>query len=203
MISYLLCFQKERTILLHMNLHLLSSRYNSILRLCGDILRHYFYANAMHLSGSWFSLLRVLFRLLDSHIYLTCQFIDHKSRVVWLLRNGNHNLPDSFVYLLIPGERILLYTSDIGSLYLLKTSIWRYKLTSVFDVLGLFSNHGPLYFVSTKRFFSKMGLACHIAKIHSEVLFQFVLPCGLKGSCHSIQFYIGSATSIGCGCVQD
>lgn len=39
--------------------------------------------------------------------------------------------------------------------------------------LGLFSNHGPLYFVSTKRFFSKMGLACHIAKIHSEVLQDF------------------------------
>ncbi|CAO2841889.1 unnamed protein product [Amaranthus hypochondriacus] len=51
------------------------------------------------------------------------------------VRNGKHILPDSFVYLLIP---------------------------------GLFSNHGPLYFVSTKRFFSKMGLACHIAKIHSE-----------------------------------
>ncbi|CAL5339234.1 unnamed protein product [Camellia sinensis] len=51
------------------------------------------------------------------------------------VRNGEHNLPSSFVYLLIP---------------------------------GLFSNHGPLYFVSTKRFFSKMGLACHIAKIHSE-----------------------------------
>ncbi|KAK6145527.1 hypothetical protein DH2020_022347 [Rehmannia glutinosa] len=51
------------------------------------------------------------------------------------IRNGVHELPDSFVYLLIP---------------------------------GLFSNHGPLYFVSTKRFFSKMGLACHIAKIHSE-----------------------------------
>lgn len=33
---------------------------------------------------------------------------------------------------------------------------------------GLFSNHGPLYFVATKRFFSKMGLACHIAKVHSE-----------------------------------
>ncbi|KAM1155508.1 hypothetical protein ACFX13_026983 [Malus domestica] len=33
---------------------------------------------------------------------------------------------------------------------------------------GLFSNHGPLYFVGTKKFFSKMGLACHIAKIHSE-----------------------------------
>ncbi|XP_010688288.2 uncharacterized protein LOC104902270 isoform X1 [Beta vulgaris subsp. vulgaris] len=51
------------------------------------------------------------------------------------VRNGKHILPDSFVYLLIP---------------------------------GLFSNHGPLYFVATKRFFSKMGLACHIAKIHSE-----------------------------------
>ncbi|KAF6164485.1 hypothetical protein GIB67_025311 [Kingdonia uniflora] len=51
------------------------------------------------------------------------------------IRDGKHTLPDSFVYLLIP---------------------------------GLFSNLSPLYFVSTKRFFSKMGLACHIAKIHSE-----------------------------------
>ncbi|KAG6515651.1 hypothetical protein ZIOFF_026080 [Zingiber officinale] len=33
---------------------------------------------------------------------------------------------------------------------------------------GLFSNHGSLYFVNTKRCFSKMGLTCHIAKIHSE-----------------------------------
>ncbi|XP_062090869.1 uncharacterized protein LOC133797090 [Humulus lupulus] len=51
------------------------------------------------------------------------------------IRNGEHSLPNSYVYLLVP---------------------------------GLFSNHGPLYFVGTKRFFSKMGLACHIAKIHSE-----------------------------------
>ncbi|KAE8654664.1 Exostosin family protein [Hibiscus syriacus] len=51
------------------------------------------------------------------------------------IRNGEHTLPNSFVYLLVP---------------------------------GLFSNHGPLYFVATKRFFSRMGLACHIAKIHSE-----------------------------------
>ncbi|KAJ9688338.1 hypothetical protein PVL29_014170 [Vitis rotundifolia] len=51
------------------------------------------------------------------------------------IRNGKHTLPNSYVYLLIP---------------------------------GLFSNHGPLYFVNTKKFFSKMGLACHIAKIHSE-----------------------------------
>lgn len=35
-------------------------------------------------------------------------------------------------------------------------------------VPGLFSNHGPLYFVGTKTRFSKMGLTCHIAKIHSE-----------------------------------
>jgi hypothetical protein len=34
---------------------------------------------------------------------------------------------------------------------------------------GLFSNHSPLYFVNTKRIFSKMGLTCHIARIHSEV----------------------------------
>eukprot|EP00252_Welwitschia_mirabilis_P025268 TRINITY_DN7817_c0_g2_i1.p1 TRINITY_DN7817_c0_g2~~TRINITY_DN7817_c0_g2_i1.p1 ORF type:complete len:424 (+),score=99.51 TRINITY_DN7817_c0_g2_i1:521-1792(+) len=33
---------------------------------------------------------------------------------------------------------------------------------------GLFSNHSPLYFVDTKKVFSKLGLACHIAKIHSE-----------------------------------
>ncbi|KAF7851870.1 hypothetical protein BT93_L2021 [Corymbia citriodora subsp. variegata] len=55
--------------------------------------------------------------------------------VLEAIRNGEHRLPNSFLYLLIP---------------------------------GLFSNHGPLYFVGTKRFFSKMGLTCHIAKIHSE-----------------------------------
>ncbi|KAF5952883.1 hypothetical protein HYC85_010827 [Camellia sinensis] len=51
------------------------------------------------------------------------------------IRHGLHKLPNSMVYLLVP---------------------------------GLFSNHGPLYFVNTKAYFSKMGLACHIAKIHSE-----------------------------------
>ncbi|XP_022882463.1 uncharacterized protein LOC111399401 isoform X2 [Olea europaea var. sylvestris] len=63
---------------------------------------------------------------------------DGSARFVELLnsiRNGQHKLPNFFVYLLIP---------------------------------GLFSNHSPLYFVSTKKFFSKMGLACYIAKIHSE-----------------------------------
>ncbi|KAL6630656.1 hypothetical protein ACP70R_028507 [Stipagrostis hirtigluma subsp. patula] len=51
------------------------------------------------------------------------------------VRKNEHKLPDSLVYLLVP---------------------------------GLFSNHGPLYFVKTKSYFSKMGLACHIAKNHSE-----------------------------------
>ncbi|CAD5175066.1 unnamed protein product [Musa acuminata subsp. malaccensis] len=51
------------------------------------------------------------------------------------IRNNEHKLPNSVVYLLVP---------------------------------GLFSNHGPLYFVNTKTYFSKMGLACHIARIHSE-----------------------------------
>ncbi|XP_024993169.1 uncharacterized protein LOC112526950 [Cynara cardunculus var. scolymus] len=51
------------------------------------------------------------------------------------IRHGIHVLPNSVVYLLVP---------------------------------GLFSNHGPLYFTATKATFSKMGLTCHIAKIHSE-----------------------------------
>ncbi|KZV43499.1 hypothetical protein F511_19043 [Dorcoceras hygrometricum] len=51
------------------------------------------------------------------------------------IRHGLHGLPNTVVYLLVP---------------------------------GLFSNHGPLYFVNTKTSFSKMGLTCHIAKIHSE-----------------------------------
>lgn len=51
------------------------------------------------------------------------------------IRHGLHKLPNSMVYLLVP---------------------------------GLFSNHGPLYFVNAKTYFSKMGLTCHIAKIHSE-----------------------------------
>lgn len=51
------------------------------------------------------------------------------------VRKNEHKLPDTVVYLLVP---------------------------------GLFSNHGPLYFVKTKAYFSKMGLVCHIAKIHSE-----------------------------------
>ncbi|CAH9108406.1 unnamed protein product [Cuscuta epithymum] len=55
--------------------------------------------------------------------------------IIDAIRHGVHRLPNSVVYLLVP---------------------------------GLFSNHGPLYFVNTKTSFSKMGLTCHIAKIHSE-----------------------------------
>ncbi|XP_020422469.1 uncharacterized protein LOC18774777 [Prunus persica] len=51
------------------------------------------------------------------------------------IRNGEHTLPSSFVYLLIP---------------------------------GLYGNHGIVYFVGTKKFFSKMDLARHIEKIQSE-----------------------------------
>ncbi|KAL3702067.1 hypothetical protein R1sor_020089 [Riccia sorocarpa] len=36
-------------------------------------------------------------------------------------------------------------------------------------VPGLFSNHGPLYFVDTKKYFSRLGLSCHIARIPTEV----------------------------------
>lgn len=35
-------------------------------------------------------------------------------------------------------------------------------------VPGLFSKYGPLYFVDTQKYFSQLGLTCHIAKIHSE-----------------------------------
>ncbi|CAL9014272.1 unnamed protein product, partial [Prunus brigantina] len=75
------------------------------------------------------------------HICLvySCIFLLLVCHVIYF-RNGEHTLPSSFVYLLIP---------------------------------GLFSNHGPLYFVGTKKFFSKMGLACHIAKIHSEVMSHY------------------------------
>ncbi|KAJ7548054.1 hypothetical protein O6H91_08G115500 [Diphasiastrum complanatum] len=35
-------------------------------------------------------------------------------------------------------------------------------------VPGLFSNYGPLYMVNMKKYFSKLGLNCSIAQIHSE-----------------------------------
>lgn len=60
---------------------------------------------------------------------------DRFLKLLGLVSNGIHKLPNSFVYLLIP---------------------------------GLFSNLSPLYFVDTKKYFSKLGLTCHIARIHSE-----------------------------------
>lgn len=60
---------------------------------------------------------------------------DRFVQLLGLVSNGIHKLPNSFVYLLIP---------------------------------GLFSNLSPLYFVDTKKHFSKLGLTCHIARIHSE-----------------------------------
>lgn len=60
---------------------------------------------------------------------------DRFVQLLGLVSNGIHKLPNSYVYLLVP---------------------------------GLFSNHGPLYFVDTKKHFSRLGLTCHIAKIHSE-----------------------------------
>lgn len=59
-------------------------------------------------------------------------------------------------------------------------AFWQFSVLTLAFLLfaGLFSNHGPLYFVKTKSYFSKMGLACHIAKIHSEVLpYSNILCC--------------------------
>ncbi|GAB2298821.1 hypothetical protein Dimus_032899 [Dionaea muscipula] len=52
---------------------------------------------------------------------------------------------------------------------LIRHGVHRLPKSAVYLLIpGLFSNHGPLYFTDTKASFSKMGLACHIAKIHSE-----------------------------------
>ncbi|KAJ7287928.1 hypothetical protein O6H91_Y314600 [Diphasiastrum complanatum] len=60
---------------------------------------------------------------------------DRFFRLLQRINDGAHTLPDSLVYVLVP---------------------------------GLFSNHGPLYFVDTKKYFSRLGLNCCIARIHSE-----------------------------------
>ncbi|RLM58667.1 uncharacterized protein C2845_PM18G13660 [Panicum miliaceum] len=73
------------------------------------------------------------------------------------VRKNEHKLPDSVVYLLVPGQSV---TSSIVS--------YQFPTFYANIFIGLFSNHGPLYFVKTKAYFSKMGLPCHIAKIHSE-----------------------------------
>ncbi|KAL3701513.1 hypothetical protein R1sor_019535 [Riccia sorocarpa] len=64
-----------------------------------------------------------------------------KLREDW--HNGVHVLPDNLVYVLVPDVlHVLLQDS--------------------------FSNHGPLYFVDTKKYFSRLGLSCHIAHIPTE-----------------------------------
>ncbi|WVZ98612.1 LOW QUALITY PROTEIN: hypothetical protein U9M48_044026, partial [Paspalum notatum var. saurae] len=58
---------------------------------------------------------------------------------------------------------------DIGWLQRTRTSLCSVDGTGRFkEILHEISNHSPLYFTNTKRFFSKMGLTCHISKIHSE-----------------------------------
>ncbi|XP_078439711.1 uncharacterized protein LOC144709913 isoform X2 [Wolffia australiana] len=78
------------------------------------------------------------------------------------IRRGDHHLPSCFVYLLVPG--CLLPTLFI----LPKFQEFQSNKEKPVYSAGLFSNLSPLYFVNTRRFFSKMGLTCHIAKIHSE-----------------------------------
>ncbi|THF96481.1 hypothetical protein TEA_017077 [Camellia sinensis var. sinensis] len=90
------------------------------------------------------------------------------------IRHGLHKLPNSMVYLLVPEALV----SGKGSLAYGKTCTLNLRVryrdfgqqgqTKLVGLGCLFSNHGPLYFVNTKAYFSKMGLACHIAKIHSE-----------------------------------
>ena len=62
---------------------------------------------------------------------------------------NEQKLPDSVVYLLVPGQ--------------LPRGLWAISFQLFYSniFIGLFSNHG---------YFSNMGLACHIAKVHTEVL---------------------------------
>ncbi|CAN6697834.1 unnamed protein product [Malus baccata var. baccata] len=68
------------------------------------------------------------------------------------IRHGVHRLPNSMVCLLVP------------------ISWNKHKMIIVLMWLAcLFSNHGPLYFVNAKMSLSKLGLVCHIAKIHRGI----------------------------------
>ncbi|KAG0616118.1 hypothetical protein M758_5G091700 [Ceratodon purpureus] len=58
---------------------------------------------------------------------------------------------------------------------------------------GLFSNHGPLYFVDTKKYFLKLGLSCHIAKIHSEAAVE---KNATEIKEHILELYWGSQKKI-------
>lgn len=85
----------------------------------------------------------------------------------FLARNNEHKLPNSVVYLLVPGNLL----KGQKQFFDFKSCFSVFPTHGVLFLIGLFSNHGPLYFVNTKTYFSKMGLACHIARIHSEVVF--------------------------------
>jgi len=103
---------------------------------------------------SWMTLQMICKNAFNERCNLNCLMWT----ILLLFRKNEQKLPDSVVYLLVPGQ--------------LPRGLWAisFQLFYANIFIGLFSNHGPLYFVKTKAYFSKMGLACHIAKIHSEVL---------------------------------
>ena len=94
---------------------------------------------------NWMSLRMICKNAFNERCYLNC--------LMWtislLFRKNEQKLPDSVVYLLVPGQ--------------LPRGLWAisFQLFYANIFIGLFSNHG---------YFSNMGLACHIAKVHTEVL---------------------------------
>lgn len=66
-------------------------------------------------------------------------------------RNVVHGLPNSFVYLLLPGSLGFFVFQAISTVILVELPPVGTKKMNF--ISGLFSNHGPLYFVGTKRFF--------------------------------------------------
>ena len=96
---------------------------------------------------------------------------------VFIFRHGVHRLPNTLVYLLVPGNNTYLSLAIHLDFITVSCRMHIINLSDKNNFSGLFSNHGPLYFVDTKTKFSKMGLACHIAKIHSEVIIKYSLVC--------------------------
>ena len=94
---------------------------------------------------NWMSLRMICKNAFNERCYLNC--------LMWtislLFRKNEQKLPDSVVYLLVPGQ--------------LPRGLWAISFQLFYSniFIGLFSNHG---------YFSNMGLACHIAKVHTEVL---------------------------------
>jgi hypothetical protein len=105
-------------------------------------------------------------------------------------RRGVHTLPNTLTYLLVPGTDLTSHFNCFirnlqknNSLYIAISNRFLWILSLMHKhfgagiqlkicilLAGLFSNHGPLYFYDTKKHFTKLGLPCHIAKIHSEVI---------------------------------